>query len=164
MFQYHKVQFRVQIRGLCEDANPWFQYHKVQFRVQLAFHTCEVLLGFNTTRCNSEIIRLPLFSLRKLVSIPQGAIQSIRISGTDTALPLFQYHKVQFRANFESNLIPSSSWFQYHKVQFRAAVRSNSIPVSPCFNTTRCNSEHIATRDISSRSIVSIPQGAIQSF
>ena len=140
-FQFHKVQFR----GLtCRSFRPrstTFNSTRSNSEARLDLGRSYRPSTFNSTRSNSEVSKaLSMAALRRL-SIPQGPIQR-RVSKPNMKAPLpFQFHKVQFR------VVPA---------------RLLTLGRKP-FNSTRSNSELRGRLRTPLRSILSIPQGPIQS-
>ena len=101
----------------------YFQFHKVQFRARICRTKLRAPSTFNSTRSNSEGGLRQERVRRKVLSIPQGPIQSPSSTNDGDGNYSFQFHKVQFRGEGEAVAKRNLPPFQFHKVQFRGNVR-----------------------------------------
>ena len=57
-----------------------------------------------------------------VVSIPQGTIKSVYLSGFDTVYLTFQFHKVRLKVLISENFACAIE-FQFHKVRLKVSMR-----------------------------------------
>ena len=116
-----------------------FQFHKVQFKGLKPVQTQEPEAGFNSIRYN-----LKLQPPRAVVGVFHG-FNSIRYNlkrtreNTLRKIEKFQFHKVQFKADFPSLHEILFRLFQFHKVQFKVIQLGSFVRNCIRFNSIRYN-------------------------
>ena len=97
-FQFHKVRLKVDKKGMPPTTYPLFQFHKVRLKV---------------------VIRIPEYSARSSVSIPQGTIKRNTRSDTQACATFVSIPQGTIKRGFLETLGGAAIMFQFHKVRLK---------------------------------------------